>query len=323
MDRLERLTNLMLVLLQTRRPLSLREIADAVPGYPQGQARRQAFERDKRTLREEGFPVSTEMIGGADQQGYRIRPEDFYLPDLELEPDEHTALNVAVAEVHLGDPSSRDALWRLGLPASVEGHRALADLAPLEALPVLFDAIRARALVQFPYRGEHRRVAPARLRFAGGRWYLVGYDLDRDAGRTFRVDRMQELPAAGAPRTAVLPDGFDADAAFSSEPAAGEGSADEVTVRVDALHAGRVVQQLGPASVVAEEEGGSVVVRLAVTYPPGLRSWILAMGPHAEVVGPPERRAEIVSWLRAMVDGAGETADTVVVGGAGDDGAAT
>ncbi len=66
---------------------------------------------------DQGIAVITEPIDGPEQIGYRIRPEDFYLPDLHLDPDEQAALNVAVAEVHLGDPSGRDALWRLGIPS--------------------------------------------------------------------------------------------------------------------------------------------------------------------------------------------------------------
>jgi predicted DNA-binding transcriptional regulator YafY len=77
-DRLERLTDLVLVLLRDERPKPLREIAAEVPGYPaEGEARRQAFERDKRTLRDGGVEVTALPIEGREQVGYLIRPEDF------------------------------------------------------------------------------------------------------------------------------------------------------------------------------------------------------------------------------------------------------
>src|SRR5579864_6359395 len=89
LDRLERVTDLLLVLLDTPRPLSLREIADRVPGYPDTHgARRQAFERDKRLLRDEGVPVLVVPIGGEEQLGYRVDPGTYYLPDLGLEAEE-------------------------------------------------------------------------------------------------------------------------------------------------------------------------------------------------------------------------------------------
>ena len=105
LDRLERVTNLLMVLLDAGVPISLREIANRVPGYPDGaDARRQAFERDKRVLREEGVPVLVEPVAGADQLGYRVDPDAYYLPDLDLDPEEQAALNLAVAGVHLGEP---------------------------------------------------------------------------------------------------------------------------------------------------------------------------------------------------------------------------
>jgi len=85
LDRLERVTDLVLVLLEARQPLTLDAIAHQVPGYPsEHAARRQAFERDKRLLRDEGIPVLTQRLPGHEQYGYRIDRDAFYLPDLDL-----------------------------------------------------------------------------------------------------------------------------------------------------------------------------------------------------------------------------------------------
>lgn len=305
-DRLERLTNLVLVLLRDGRPRSLREIAEEVPGYPpDGEARRQAFERDKRTLREGGIVVGTAPLDGPEQIGYVIKPEDFYLPDLDLDPEEQAALNLAVAGVHLGDPSGRDALWRLGLPAPT-GARQVADLPALPALPLLWDALRARATVRFGYRGEERHVAPALLRFRGGWWYLVGHDLDKEAPRTFRVDRMDTVPLAGPAGGATLPAGFDPGTALPDDPWQ-MGDAEPVTVDVlaEAEVAALVEQQLHEGSVVERRPDGSVVLRLAVTNPDALRSWLLELGEHVVVLGPAEVRRAMVEWLEATAAGSG------------------
>jgi len=301
-DRLERLTDLVLVLLRDGRPKSLREIASEVPGYParEGEARRQAFERDKRTLRDGGINVSAVPIDGPEQVGYVIRPEDYYLPDLELSPDEQSALNLAVAGVHLGEPSGRDALWRLGLPASA-GARPVAELPSLPGLPRLHDALRARATVQFDYRGERRHVAPALLRFFGGWWYLVGHDLDRAAPRTFRVDRMDGEVTVGEPGAAELPEGFDPDAALPDVPwQMGDGAPVTAAVLVDATLAPLVVDEVGESAVARRGADGSVELRLDVTNTSALRSWILELGEHAEVLEPETLRAEIVQWLEAV-----------------------
>ena len=71
-------------------------------------------------------------------------------------------------------------------------------------------------------------------------------------------------------------------------------------VLVDALEGARVVQQLGEHSVSEHRSDGSVVVELQVSNDMALISWVLALGPHAEVLGPSEVRAGIVEWLRAF-----------------------
>jgi proteasome accessory factor B len=202
-DRLERVTDLLLVLLDASRPLSLREIADRVPGYPAGhEARRQAFERDKRLLRDEGVPVLAESIEAEEQVGYRVDPDAYYLPDLGLEPDEQAALNLAVAGVHLGEPIGREALSKLGMGGSWPRRGAplpLVDLPlvdGLPALPLLFDAVRTGAAVDFSYRGAPRSVDVAGIRFRGGHWYVVGRDRAKGEARTFRVDRFDGPPGS-------------------------------------------------------------------------------------------------------------------------------
>jgi len=308
LDRLERVTDLLLVLLDTGRPLSLREIADRVPGYPDGHdARRQAFERDKALLRGEGVPVLTVPIEGEDQQGYRIDPDTYYLPDLGLEADEQAALNVAVAGVHLGEPIGRRALNKLGVDGESPGREQVVPLVDLPspdqlpALPVLFDAVRQRATVTFTYRGDTRRLEPAAMRFRNGHWYVVGNDLDRGEPRTFRVDRIESVPRLGAPGSASLPESFDPDAAFAPGPwRFGAGDEVDVDVLVDGAEAGRVIAELGAGAVREHRERGAVVVRLSVTDTDALVTWVLDLLDHAEVLGPDPVRAAVIERLQAL-----------------------
>ncbi len=235
-------------------------------------------------------------------------PDAYYLPDLGLDPDEQAALNLAVAGVHLGEPIGREALSKLGMGGAgprLDAPVPLVDL-PLgdgvPALPPLFEAVRTGARVGFTYRGVSRSVDPAGIRFRGGHWYLVGRDRDPDEARTFRVDRIDDLPVVGDAGSAELPDGFDADGHFAREPwQFGAGEAVEVDVAVDAVVAPRVVTELGPDAVVGRSDDGGVVVRLVVTEVEALVSWVLDLLDHAVVLRPDEVRAAVVGRLEAVV----------------------
>ncbi len=301
LDRLERVTDLVLVLLQTAQPLTLDAIANQVPGYPEEHAaRRQAFERDKRLLRDEGIPVRTERLEGHEQYGYRIDRDAFYLPDLALEPDEQVALHLAVAGVHLGDPSGRDALLKLGASGLSE-VRPVATLVPPPALVDLFEAVRTRAVATFTYRGEGRRVAPVGVWFRFGHWYAVAWDLDREDVRTFRVDRVDGEVTRDTAGSADVPDGIDVKAALPEDPWHAEGEDHTVLrVRVDALEAARVAEEVGQDKVVHRHASGAIEVSLAVASFVSIRSWVLGLLDHAEVLEPASFRQELVSWLRAI-----------------------
>jgi predicted DNA-binding transcriptional regulator YafY len=79
-------------------------------------------------------------------------------------------------------------------------------------------AVRAREVLRFDYASPGtaddewappRKVEPHHLVTWGGRWYLVGWDLDRNDWRTFRVDRMTPKTPTGprfVPRELPAPD---------------------------------------------------------------------------------------------------------------------
>src|SRR5437762_10211787 len=228
-DRLERLTNLVAVLLETRRPLTLEEIVERVPGYPaERESYRRQFERDKATLREIGVPIALEALYAFDQEtGYRIHREDYELPPLDLTDDERVALHLAVTAVRLeggapgvrgapetggsGGGAGREALLKLG---GLEGTAAptldtVAALPDVPALPALFDAYRRRARVTFAYRNDTRRLDPYGILFRNGHWYVVGFDCDREAIRAFRADRIESEVEVGPAGAFERPDGFD------------------------------------------------------------------------------------------------------------------
>lgn len=299
-DRLERLTNLVALLLNASKPMTLDEIVMGIEGYPtEAESRRQAFERDKRLLRDEGVPVDT-VYKEDGKAAYRIKPDDYYLPPLDLSDDERVAINLAVAAVHLEGENAQEALWSLG-DAKSDHVPPLAALPVIDALPALFDACRRRATAAFAYRGQRRTLEPWGLFFRSGYWYVAGNDVDREEERVFRADRIQgdvevgdggafERPADFDPRQVMPEQAF---RMVTAEPTT-------VTVEVDAGYARVAMADAGEDAVVERRDDGSVVLEVAVTNPDGFRSWLFGFLDHARVLGPDSVRDQIVKWLRGM-----------------------
>src|SRR5665213_2379321 len=94
----ERLLNLVICLLATRRYLSADQIRRTVAGYEDlgDEAFKRKFERDKEDLRDLGIPLETGSDGPFDDEpGYRIRRDDYSLPEIAFEPAELAVLGVA------------------------------------------------------------------------------------------------------------------------------------------------------------------------------------------------------------------------------------
>ncbi|MEY2473695.1 MAG: proteasome accessory factor [Actinomycetota bacterium] len=302
MDKVERLTNIVALLLTTTRPLTLDEIADEVGGYPEkGESRRAAFERDKKTLRAEGVPL--EVVAQSDGgSAYRIDPNAYYLPPLDLTDDERVALNLAVAGVNMDGDTGRDALYKLGEGAT-DGPR-LAALPTDDGLIDLFDAWRRRARAFFSYRGERRELHVWGVAFRNGRWYVSGHDAGKQHERLFRVDRIDNGEVAvGEDGTATpTPAGFDLAGVlpgrqFNMYP---QDDLEEVLVDVDAGWARGAINDLGEEFVTERRDDGSIRVRLHITSRDGFRSWLYGYLDHAVVVSPPEVVADYVAHLKEL-----------------------
>lgn len=305
-DRLERLVNLTATLLDTRRPLTVDEVAERVaPRYPDDRAsRHRQFERDKETLRELGIEISVESVdplGGA-EVGYRIRPERYYLPDLELSDEEREALHVAVTAVRLeGDDDAREALIKLGGLAG-ERAAAVADLPASPVLGELFDATAQRAGVRFQYRGEERDLEPYGVVLRLGHWYVVGHDRARDAPRAFRTDRIEGAVAVGQPgEFSAPPDDFDPEQYLRDDPMSfGDDRPVRALVLIEAARAGWVAEQLGDEAVEERRDDGTIVVGLDVVNRDAFRSWLLDLLHYATVLEPPSVRDDVVQWLQTL-----------------------
>jgi proteasome accessory factor B len=246
--------------------------------------------------------------------GYRIPRDRYELPDPGLAEDELAALHLAASAVRveggLGKGAVTTALWKLagsGPAAGGDGPAAgaatvtPADLA-LEAddrVAVLFGAVAERQTVRFRYRDSWRDVDPWRLSYRNGQWYLAGLDHSRAGSRTFRLDRMQsEVATVGEPGAFERPTGVSA----GPPPPWQLGDEEEVRaeILVDAVQANWAAAAVGEGAVAERRADGSVVLAIPVTNRDAFRSFILGFLDHAEVLGPPALRDDMIGWLEQL-----------------------
>src|SRR6476661_7178179 len=217
----ERLLNLVLCRLYTRRPLPKSKIREVVPQYGAAvsdEAFDRMFERDKDELRELGIPLVTEETSSIweDETGYRIHQREYALPDIAFEPDELAVLGLASrtwAQASLAGPAAQ-ALRKLRAAGVERDVDALIGIEPrLRTTEPAFDGVKdgvvRRVTLRFDYRrpeaaeASERHVQPWSLVSWHGRWYLNAFDVDRGAARVFRLSRI-----LGGVRTAGRPGSF-------------------------------------------------------------------------------------------------------------------
>ncbi|HEU5001347.1 MAG TPA: WYL domain-containing protein [Actinomycetota bacterium] len=324
----ERLLNLIVCLLEAEQPVTAQRLQDTIPGYTDQteEAFRRMFERDKEALREVGIPLDRApvIVEGEPGEGYRIPKERYYLPDLELSPEEVAALWLAAGLVRLQDPAdARVALLKLAgdLPPDLDRTRLSwlsADLGlQVPGLARAFEAVADRRRVSFPYPGRAgpavRTIEPYGLVHRKGAWYLVGHDLDRGARRSFRLDRIAgeirfPIGAAGRPDFAA-PEGFRPEEALELPPFvgraappgdAGEGATTEATVAFDPSTAWWVERTHPWLRLESDGAGGRATARVPVVEESGFLSWVLSLGEGVELLGPAPLRAALRARLEEL-----------------------
>ncbi len=304
---LERLTNLLALLLETKQPLTLVQISAELAGqYPvNDSALRGAFERDKTVLRNVGVPIDQLVLGGdqAGQTAYSIDRRRYELADLQLDDDERQALQLAVAAVRSDDSWGQEGLWKLG-GGSERPSRAVAATVPtFDSLPVLREAVASRSTVSFAYRDVDRELNPYGLLLRDGYWYVIGVDRARDEVRTFRVDRIAGSVHVGSANSFERPADFDIRSVFPSDPkllGEPENQVRTAVVRIGSSHANLIRSEMGDGAIVESHADGSIDVEVPCVNRDAFRSWVLGMAEHAVVISPPEMREDIVAWLTSI-----------------------
>lgn len=314
MERYERIITIHRILKTARCPVSMQRLMDET-----GASRATAY-RDIGYLRDFLFaPVVTDHGGHVSYDAREA--ERFELPGLWLTADElYALLTVHQLLTRTGRGVLASALAPLKaridamLSQQVGGKRL-----PIERVRVIAagarrmndaifslvaTAVLERRQLGFSYRARsndvmsQRTVSPQRLIHYRENWYLDAFDPDRDALRSFAVDRISNARVLDAPARDLADDELDQHLGSSYGIFAGIPKA-WATIRFSA-NAARWVADM---HWHAKQEGrfldnGSYELRLPYSNARELLMDVLRYGADAEIVAPPALRAQARSMLQ-------------------------
>lgn len=295
----------LLSLLQARRDWSGEDLAERLGITPR------TVRRDMDRLRELGYPIRAFK---GPSGGYRL-DAGTHLPPLLFDDDQAVALALALQTAATGTTLADDAARTLAtirqvMPPRLRHrmdtmritavHPAAAGDAPRIDAQVFTDlstAIHTHAELRFDYAadgtataGQRRRVQPHHLVTWRGRWYLLGWDPDREDWRTFRADRIRPRTPTGPRFTPRELPGGDVSAFIMSRfrgsggtttdwPCQGEVVLDLPATTVAPFAQDGIVEELGP---------DRCRLTLGSWSWTGLAAAIGRFDTDIEIVGPPE-----------------------------------
>ncbi len=330
-EKLIRQLSLISYLMAERRPVTALDIKRDVEGYSgmNEDAFARRFYADRSELESLRIPLTVEkpVDGVAEQENYSLRPENFHLPAIAFTDAELAALatalslldgefayaeplRLALQQITWGRPSPLAAPEQqgvaLGITASAGGHDLSQRLVKIET------AIFRHKTVAFDYytmeRDEvgSRRVDPYHLLYRGGQFYLLGLAHERGALRVFRLSRIRGKVAYAtkAERDFKRPTDFDP-RAYANRA---EWQSGDPIGRAEILIAERVAWQVerhfGRYGEILPAPDGATGDRVFVTEYGSARqllAWVLGLGEHARVLGPPELAGELRRRVELLI----------------------
>ncbi|MBB6625837.1 WYL domain-containing protein [Nocardioides sp. KIGAM211] len=316
----ERLLNLLIMLLVQRSYVSKDRIREILYPGSSDDAFEKMFERDKDELRSLGVPIEVGHIDAffEDEPGYRVRPDEFALPEISLEADEASVIGLATKvweHARLAEATTEAVrkLTALGLPLDVSAldiaePRLSADEPSFD---VFWEATQERHPVEFEYRRSGQSATTTRhlqpwgvVRYSG-RWYVVGLDTDREDERVFRLSRVVgEARKVGEAGSYDVPPGTDVRATARRLAPAPTSERAVVLVRAGSGHVLRRNAE-SVESGVAGPDTRTAWDRVVVTRDhQGMADELLGHGADVFVEEPAALRDQVVERLRAVVEAA-------------------
>ena len=306
-DKTERLINLTLGLLSSKRYLTKNEIFKNVAGYNgSAETMERMFERDKDELRGLGIEIEVGQLDPLfeDEQGYLIRSANIQIQPNDFSKEEILLMMMA------GN------LWRESALANLS-ENALIKVSSLDggigfnsiALPlindedfnfVLFEKIVEAMLnskyISFTYKDKMRSVAPMGLKNVHGFWYLIGQEGAEEI-KIYKLIRMQsDIKSDVSHKQFLRPANFDLNTYLQSNLKGSVRTA-ILKIREDRVNA---LRNRGEVTKVGD---GWDLLQVPFEDLAEFSSEILWYGDDVYVQAPEDLKAEVISKLKLVANG--------------------
>ena len=310
-----RLFNLVIGLLNAPSPRPTAWVVENIEGYSgQLKSRERVFHRDRESLRQLGIQLGHESREGQDY--WLLRPEQVFLPDLDLSEAELQVLATATqwarqpVDSAMAGPTARAQLKLAGAGLSRVDDAAVVqpvpDMVELDprSVDAIFRATQRGLRMTFWYypaylvEPEQRTLDPWAVAGIDGRLYVTGFDVDRGAQRTFRLSRIAFVRA---------------EAQFIDHPAPTDPETGEQVPAGELIRAGLATTETRVTATVLFPGQGAVELKdmardlhdtpegLVGTIGPVDREWLVqtaaSYAPDAILLDPQPLAAEVVGLL--------------------------
>jgi proteasome accessory factor B len=304
----ERLVNLTIALLATKRWLTKSQIFSAVDGYEgEADAMERMFERDKDDLRNLGISIEVGTFDPLfeDEVGYRIRPENYQTEIAQLTPRQFSLISLASQAWHGAalNSTALSALIKLkslGIDSDFDSIPAISPSVPHSDANFLaiINAIAQRQVISFSYfdselEPQSRAIEPYGAGTKSGYWYVAGRDLDRKELRLFRLDRCDsEVKQQGKAGAYEIPEDFIMSELLKSPERAQIAT---IKVRRDKAHSLRA-----RATSIVDDDDWSTI-EIAFLRESELINDVLWHGADAVILEPQSAREAAIAALKEIV----------------------
>lgn len=144
-----------------------------------------------------------------------------------------------------------------------------------------------------------RKVAPYKIWFFDGTFYMIGHCMLRNELRTFALERIRKVETTD--EIFEVPQDFDFETFMKPSFGVFLGEPETVRIRFSPEIAGHILEKIWhETQKITEEEGGSILFEARVAVTKDLVAWLLRWGSKAYVLEPESLKKEITSEIESM-----------------------